>query len=102
MRRLQGVGYWVPGGTWRRGVGVLCPRWTGRGGTVLGCKSPVLSFGAVAIKQCVLVDKIYLPEGQSYICVVISLNEMEFSTMRKQTEVRSGASNWHSQIPGHS
>ena len=53
---LKGVGYWVPGDTWRRGVGVLCPCWTGRGGAVLGCKSPVLWFGAVAIQQRVLVD----------------------------------------------
>ena len=69
------------------------PTLDGKGGDVLGCKSPVLSFGAVAINQRVLVDEIYLPEGQSYIRVVISYNEMEFSSVRKQTEVRCAASN---------
>ena len=71
VRRLQGVGYWVPRDTWRRGGWSAVPTLDGKGwGNVLGCKSPVQSFGAVAIQQRVLVDKIYLPVGQSYLRVL--------------------------------
>ena len=57
---LQGVGYLVPGDTWRRRGGwSAVPTRDGKGvGAVLGGrKSPVLPFCAVAIQQCVLVDK---------------------------------------------
>ena len=75
----RGPGTWGPGvlGTWTPGDmgGEECCAHAGRewgGDCAGGCKSPVLSFGAVAIQQRVLAGNILLPEGQSYICVVIS------------------------------